>query len=77
MYSDGLVERRGLSLDERMRTLVRVAGDAVANRALPLSAPTSTAERASQQCVEIMTRDGYDDDVTVLAVQRRIEPILP
>lgn len=77
LYSDGLIERPGATLGEGMAALARVAGDAVANRLMPVGASSSAAERVCQQGVELMTRLGYDDDVTALAVQRRDPPIRP
>lgn len=77
VYSDGLVERPGQTLEDGQGRLAQVAGDAVAGRALPLGAPDSAAGRASQLSVELLTRTGYDDDVTLIAVQRRPEPVQP
>ena len=75
LYSDGLVERRGYKMEEGMKTLARVAGNAASNRVMPLDADVATVARVCQQSVEALTRLGYDDDVTVLAVQRRPDPI--
>ena len=75
LYSDGLVEQPGKPLTEGMRTLAVVAGDAVANRALRSGAPESAVERACQQTIELITRVGYVDDVTALAVQLTAEPV--
>ncbi|GAB2592314.1 hypothetical protein Aab01nite_37780 [Paractinoplanes abujensis] len=77
LYSDGLVEQPGSPLNAGMRTLATVAGDAVANRALRGGAPESAAERACQQTIELITRVGYVDDVTALAVQLSAEPVPP
>lgn len=77
LYCDGLVERAGQPVQERLQTLATVAGDVVANRAFPLAASHPVTERTAQQCLEIMTRHGYDDDVTVLVAQRRAEPVPP
>jgi anti-sigma regulatory factor (Ser/Thr protein kinase)/anti-anti-sigma regulatory factor len=74
LYSDGLVEQPGEPIETGMATLARAAGDAVANRAFPVGAPKSAAERACHDSVELLTRTGYDDDVTTLAVQRRTRP---
>ena len=75
LYSDGLVERRGYGMDERMTTLARVAGNAAGNRVMPLDTDLRTVARVCRHSVEALTRPGYDDDVTVLAVQRRPHPI--
>ncbi|WP_442901990.1 SpoIIE family protein phosphatase [Geodermatophilus sp. FMUSA9-8] len=75
LYSDGLVERRGDPLDAGLDRLARVARDAAANTVLPTGAPESVAERVGQQSVELLTREGFNDDVTVLTAQRRAVPI--
>jgi PAS domain S-box-containing protein len=69
LYSDGLIERPGLSLDEGKAVLATVAGDAAANRVLPAGAAAAPAERVCQLTVELLTRTGYADDVTALAAQ--------
>lgn len=74
LYSDGLVERVGRTLDEGLAGLARVAADAAANRVMPVAAPESAAARVCEQSVELLTRAGHDDDVTALAVQRRPAP---
>lgn len=82
-YSDGLVERPGRELTEGMGVLAEVASAAVrtvlANvdgRGVDGSAgngarvrPEEVADRVVETTVERMTRQGYHDDVTVLAVQ--------
>jgi serine phosphatase RsbU (regulator of sigma subunit)/anti-sigma regulatory factor (Ser/Thr protein kinase)/anti-anti-sigma regulatory factor len=77
IYSDGLIERPERSLDEGMAALAQVAGAAAANRVLPHGAPSSAAERVCGLSVELLTRTGYSDDVTVLAVERRVIPVTP
>lgn len=74
LYSDGLVERPHRSIDDGMAELAEVAADAATNRALPLGAPTTPAERVCQLTVELLTRTGYDDDVTALAAYRLPAP---
>lgn len=69
LYSDGLIERPGRSMAEGYAEVAQVAADAVANRVLPTGAADSPAARACQLTVELLTRTGYDDDVTTLAVQ--------
>jgi serine phosphatase RsbU (regulator of sigma subunit)/anti-sigma regulatory factor (Ser/Thr protein kinase) len=70
LYSDGLVERADRPLPRGLEDLAAVAADAARNRALPLAAPVSVPERVSRQVVELMTRTGYSDDVTVLVAHR-------
>jgi serine phosphatase RsbU (regulator of sigma subunit)/anti-sigma regulatory factor (Ser/Thr protein kinase)/anti-anti-sigma regulatory factor len=71
LYSDGLIERPGLTLAGSMAELARVAADAAANRILPASAPATAAERVCRLTVELLSRTGYCDDITALAVERR------
>ncbi|MGO4340956.1 SpoIIE family protein phosphatase [Pedococcus sp. 2YAF34] len=75
MYSDGLVERAGHSLDEGVADLARVAADAMTNSSMPLGASAVVADRVAEMTMELMTRGGHEDDVTVLAVQRLAEPV--
>lgn len=75
LYSDGLVERPGRTLDDGMADLAIVAGDSVANRTLTAWAAGTPAERASHLTVELLTRAGYGDDVTTLAAWRQPLPL--
>ncbi|WP_406830703.1 SpoIIE family protein phosphatase [Pedococcus sp. KACC 23699] len=75
LYSDGLVERSGHSLDDGVRELSRVASDALTNRSLPVGASSSPANRVAELTMELMTRRGHEDDVTVLVAQRLAEQI--
>jgi len=75
LYSDGLVVRPGRTLDDGMADLALVAGDSVANRPLVTWAAGTPAERVSQLTVELLTRFGYSDDVTTLAVWRQPLPL--
>ena len=77
LYSDGLIERPGRTMAEALAELATVAGDAAANRVLPAGAAASKPERICQLTVELLTRTGYADDVTVLAAQRRDSPVPP
>jgi serine phosphatase RsbU (regulator of sigma subunit)/anti-sigma regulatory factor (Ser/Thr protein kinase) len=75
LYSDGLIERPNRTISEGMAELAIVAADAVANRALPAGAASDPAERVCQLTVELLTRTGYADDMTILAAQRVAEPV--
>ncbi|MEE6274188.1 SpoIIE family protein phosphatase [Georgenia sp. MJ206] len=75
LYSDGLIERPGEPLDAGLATLAQVAGEAATDGAAPTGAPTPVVDRVAQRSMELLTRTGYDDDVTVLAVQRRATPV--
>lgn len=77
LYSDGLVERPGRTWESGLAMLATVAGDAVLGRGLPLGAPDSVPERVCAHTVELMTRPGHLDDVTMVAVQRRAVPVSP
>ncbi|NGY60367.1 SpoIIE family protein phosphatase [Lentzea sp. NEAU-D13] len=77
LYSSGLVERPNRSLSEGTAELAAVASDAAMNHVLPKGAATSAAERVCELTVELLTRTGYHDDVTALAVQRLAEPVPP
>jgi len=75
MYSDGLVERSGHSLDEGVAELAHVAADAVTNRSMPVGASAVVVDRVAETTMELMTRLGHEDDVTVLVLQRLAEPV--
>jgi anti-sigma regulatory factor (Ser/Thr protein kinase)/anti-anti-sigma regulatory factor len=77
LYSDGLIERPGRTMPGALAELATVAADAAANRVLPAGAAASRPERICQLTVELLTRTGYADDVTVLAAQRRDTPVPP
>jgi serine phosphatase RsbU (regulator of sigma subunit)/anti-sigma regulatory factor (Ser/Thr protein kinase)/anti-anti-sigma regulatory factor len=77
LFSDGLVERPELTAAEGMAELRRLAAATLANRVLPAGAPAAAVDRVCQQCVEVLTRTGHSDDVTVLAAQLRAAPPSP
>lgn len=70
LFTDGLVERADRPLPVGLAELEAVAADAAGYRALPLGAPTSLPERVCRLFVELLTRTGYTDDVTVLTAHR-------
>jgi serine phosphatase RsbU (regulator of sigma subunit)/anti-anti-sigma regulatory factor/anti-sigma regulatory factor (Ser/Thr protein kinase) len=74
LYSDGLIERPGRALAETTAQLAAVAADAVADRVLPAGAAGSPSARVCELTVELLTRGGYDDDVTALAAQFVVDP---
>lgn len=74
LYSDGIIERPGrpvaASTAEFADIAVRVFGDS----AFPIES-TRPVERLCSQTLELMLRTtGYNDDVTLLAAQRRTPP---
>jgi serine phosphatase RsbU (regulator of sigma subunit)/anti-sigma regulatory factor (Ser/Thr protein kinase)/anti-anti-sigma regulatory factor len=75
LYSDGLIERPHRTIDQGMAELAKVAADAAANRTLTAGAAPTAAERVCQLTVELLTRTGYADDVTALAVERLADPV--
>jgi len=74
LYSDGLIERPNRTIDQGLAELAKVAADAAANRTLSAGAAPTAAERVCQLTVELLTRTGYTDDVTTLAVERLADP---
>ena len=75
LYSDGLIERPNRTIEAGMAELAKVAADAAANRTLSAGAAPTAAERVCQLTVELLTRTGYADDVTALAVERLADPV--
>ncbi len=75
LYSDGLIERPNRTIEAGMVELAKVAADAAANRTLTAGAAPTAAERVCQLTVELLTRTGYADDVTALAVERLADPV--
>lgn len=76
LYSDGLIQRPGRSLRDGMENLARVASAALWE--VPMSPDSGPlADRVSGLVVERLTRDGYVDDVMVLAAELRTEPHRP
>jgi PAS domain S-box-containing protein len=75
LYSDGLIERPHRTIEAGMAELAKVAADAAANRTLSAGAAPTAAERVCQLTVELLTRTGYADDVTALAVERLADPV--
>ncbi|MCW2621463.1 MAG: putative sensor protein, partial [Frankiales bacterium] len=72
LYSDGLIERTGRTLDEGLADLARTTGDVVAGRVLPLGQDVSPTERACRFTTELMLRQASQvDDVTVLTAGAR------
>jgi serine phosphatase RsbU (regulator of sigma subunit)/anti-sigma regulatory factor (Ser/Thr protein kinase)/anti-anti-sigma regulatory factor len=73
-YSDGLVERPSQDLTVGLTELAEVASAAM--RRGPASTMSADAtDRVAELTVERMTRHGYHDDVTVLAVRITGQPV--
>ncbi|MFF9151657.1 SpoIIE family protein phosphatase [Streptomyces sp. NPDC014846] len=75
-YSDGTIERPGVSPNEGRRELARVAADAALNRLMPTNSLTSVADRITDQALELLLREsGHSDDLTLLAAHRTAPPV--
>jgi len=68
-YSDGLVERADEDLVVNLTELAAAASAAV-RLGVPSLAKADPVDRIAELTVERMTRQGFEDDVTVLAVRR-------
>ena len=75
LYSDGLIERPGRTMEASSAELAAVAADAATNRLMPAGAAATPSERVCQLTVELLTRTGYADDVTTLAAERLGAPV--
>jgi anti-anti-sigma factor len=75
LYSDGIVERPGRPLAASTAELADIASRVLGGSVFPIEQPTRPVERLCSQTLELMLRTtGYNDDVTLLAVQRRTPP---
>jgi anti-anti-sigma factor len=70
LYSNGLIQRPNRTVAESMADLEQAAGGAGAHQAQSCDAVSTPPDRVCQRTVELLTRTGYTDDVTVLAAQR-------
>ena len=76
LYSDGIVERPGRPLAASTAEFADVAARVLDGSAFPIATPTRPVQRLCSQTLELMLRTtGYNDDVTLLAVQRRTPPL--
>jgi anti-anti-sigma factor len=72
LYSDGIIERPGRPLAASTAELADVATRVLQSSAFPIETETRPVQRLCSQTLELMLRTtGYNDDVTLLAVQRR------
>lgn len=69
LFTDGLVERPDVPYAEGLDELTRLAGAATIGQLWPSGTSSSAAERICNDAVELMTRRGYHDDVTVVAAR--------
>lgn len=74
LYSDGVIERPGRELSDSAEEFARLAATVLSGGGLPLDG-LRPVERLCAQTIELLLRGtGYDDDVTLLAAQRRHVP---
>ena len=75
LYSDGIIERPGRPLAASTAEFADIASRVLGDSAFPIEATTRPVERLCSQTLELMLRTtGYNDDVTLLAAQRRTPP---
>jgi serine phosphatase RsbU (regulator of sigma subunit)/anti-sigma regulatory factor (Ser/Thr protein kinase) len=76
LYSDGLIERPGRPLGASTAEFADLAANiAGGNRGFVMDAPGRPIERICSETLELLLRStGYNDDVTLLAAQRRTPP---
>jgi PAS domain S-box-containing protein len=74
LFSDGLVERPGQDQSVGLGELAEIASTALRVGA-PSLMSADTTDRVAELTVERMTRQGYEDDVTLLAVRLTGEPV--
>jgi serine phosphatase RsbU (regulator of sigma subunit)/anti-sigma regulatory factor (Ser/Thr protein kinase)/anti-anti-sigma regulatory factor len=72
LYSDGILERPGVSPSAAAIVLQTTASQAHRNLIMPSGASPSGPERICELSIELLTRGtGHSDDITILAVERR------
>jgi anti-anti-sigma factor len=75
LYSDGIIERPGRQLAASTAEFAAIASRLLDGSAFPIETTTRPVERLCSQTLELMLRTtGYNDDVTLLAAQRRTPP---
>ncbi|MFV8319833.1 SpoIIE family protein phosphatase [Mycobacterium sp. 23] len=75
LYSDGIIERPGRDLAASAAEVAEVTARVFGGKTFPLDAAEAPAERVCSQAVELLVRTtGYNDDITLLAAQRRTPP---
>lgn len=75
-YSDGLIERPGRPLGASTAEFADLAANIAGGASgFVMDTPTRTIDRLCSETLELLLRStGYNDDVTLLAVQRRTAP---
>jgi len=73
LYTDGLIERPGRELVASTAEFADLAASIAGGRGFPMDASRRPIDRICSETLELLLRStGYNDDVTLLAVQRRI-----
>jgi anti-anti-sigma factor len=75
LYTDGLIARPNRTPLEGMAELAKVAADAASGQTLPADVAPTTVDRVIQLTVQLLTRSGYADDVTMLAAERLVTAV--
>ncbi|MGW9191253.1 SpoIIE family protein phosphatase [Streptomyces rubiginosohelvolus] len=71
LYTDGIIERPLIKGDEGRAVLAESVSHAFLDRAFPQDTDRYVAERALDQVLELLLRDGgHSDDITLLAAHR-------
>jgi anti-anti-sigma factor len=76
LYTDGLIERPGRPLGASTAEFAELAATiAAGQRGFVIDEPARPIDRICSETIELLLRStGYNDDVTLLAVQRRTPP---
>ena len=74
LFSDGLVERSHRPYTDGLDELTRLVETAAVGQLWPTGISPSAVDRICSDAVDMLTRRGFDDDVTVLAA--RVMPLL-
>lgn len=77
LYTDGLIERPGRPLGASTAEFAELAANiAGGQRGFVMEAPARPIDRICSETIELLLRStGYNDDVTLLAAQRRTPPL--
>ncbi|CPR10257.1 anti-anti-sigma factor [Mycobacterium bohemicum DSM 44277] len=75
LYTDGLIERPGRPLAASTAEFADLAARVAAGQGFVIDSPTRKIDRICSETLELFLRStGYNDDVTLLAAQRRTPP---
>lgn len=75
LYTDGLIERPGRPLVASTAEFADLAANVAAGQGFVMDSPARPVDRICSETLELLLRStGYNDDVTLLAAQRRTPP---